>query len=172
MPNRFARSHRGKPDFGVRRPASSRALTTKRDRRLSPRPTPSTNNAAPPRSESRLRGRSPAFGGRLFARCLPMIFRKPANPNRRHSPNPRTPGSKHLQRLHARPTLFDFLAAHNTSQVVMVQGARKSKKCSAALRADAGDAISHSFLGLGKDGSRSLVRGCETDESEFQCVCP
>jgi len=39
------------------------------------------------------------------------------------------------------------------------QGARKSKTCFAASRADAGDAIRHSFLGLGKDGLPPPVPG-------------
>ena len=99
--------------------------------------------------------------GGFFSCCLLTTQGKPANPNCRFSPNPRTPVSKHLQRLHARPTLFDFLAAHNASPGVEVPRSKKVEKCSAALRADAGDAICHSFLGLGKDGLPPLVPGCD-----------
>ena len=85
----------------------------------------------------------------LRSRTLP-------NANHRLSPNPRTPGSKHLQR-----PLFDFLVANNTSSTAMLQGARKSKSalqpCVQTLEMRS---VTRSLV-LGKDPHNPLVPDCE-----------
>jgi len=53
--------------------------------------------------------------------------RPPPDPNRRLSPNPRTPVSKHLQRLPARPTLFRLSCRSQYKPAVKLQGQESQK---------------------------------------------